>query len=479
MDGRADRHRGVEASSGRVLVVDDDEVLRRELAAALEISGLRTLEAADADGALAALAVNADVVVVLTDIRMPGRSGIALAGDLLEAQRGQHAVEVVLMSGHAGLDEALGAVRSGAFDLLRKPFRLAECTSVIGRAMARAHERRRAALATEQSRLEREALWRAAPVGLGRIGPDLRLSGANPILSEMLGISDGADIASLWEREARLRDAIAPALERVLAGKLGDPPTCLSVSLAQAAQNESVAGPRELDLRLYPVPDGEDPCRVGAVGLACLDVTAVAALLRELEHRVKNAFAIFLGLVHGAARHAAGRDVATVTADLAGRVMALSRAHDLIRPAIGGVPAIAAAEGCTMRALAETVLAPVAGLSPDGRITLSGPTVTIAPTAAAGLALVLHELVTNALKHGALSTPAGRLDLAWTTCERGLELDWRETGGPPVAGPPTHTGFGLRLLGRSNASTPGLHTAFDWSRPAGLQAHIMVPLETA
>jgi DNA-binding NtrC family response regulator len=126
MDGLVERPGSLGTISGYVLVVDDDAALRREVASALKMTGLNTVEAFDADAALAAITLNPDIAVVLTDIRMPGRSGIALAEQMIAAQPGQRAVEVVLMSGLAGFDEALGAVRAGAFDLLRKPFCLAE-----------------------------------------------------------------------------------------------------------------------------------------------------------------------------------------------------------------------------------------------------------------------------------------------------------------------------------------------------------------
>jgi two-component sensor histidine kinase len=442
---------------------------------ALQVSGFQVLDVAEAEAALTAVALNPDITVVLTDIRMPGRSGIALAQQLLTMQLDQRAVEVVLMSGHAGFDEALSAMRAGAFDLLRKPLRVAEIAAATHRARARARARRSAALAAEQARLDREALMLAAPVGLGRIGCDLRLSSANPVLAGMLGIPDGSHIADFWGQAPGLRQVLEPSLELILTGEVGQPPTCLRFELPNRL-GAGLAGQRVLDLRLYPVPDGEDPSRVGAVGLACLDVTAEAALLRELDHRVKNAFAVFQGLLHGAARHAVGRDVATVAAELTDRIMALSHAHDLVRPAVCGLPGIVAPQGTTMRTLAETVLAGFSGADEAASITFRGPEVAISPGAAPTLALLLHELATNALKHGALSAPVGRVDLAWATTDDVLTLDWREAGGPAVAGPPARAGFGMRLLSQFNPSGARLRTALDWSSSSGLQASISLPL---
>ncbi|WP_203075685.1 sensor histidine kinase [Falsiroseomonas ponticola] len=477
MDSLIDRRRSRETPASRVLVVDDDATLRSQVASALKVTGFRTVEAADADGALTALAVNPDIAVVLSDIRMPGRSGIALAEELRIGQPGQRAVEVVLMSGHACFGEAVDAMRAGAFDLLRKPFRLAEIANVVSRAMARARARRQAARATEQARLEREALCLAAPVGLGRIGHDLRLAGANPVLTEMLGIAESANIADLWAQAPELRQELEPAVARILAGEAGQPAACLRIELPLRS-GAGMACARVVDVRLYPVPDGTDASRVDAVGLACLDVTAETALLRELDHRVKNAFAVFLGLAHGAARHAADRNATDVVGELTGRVMALSRAHDLVKPAVGGRLEIAKVEVTTVRTLAEAVLAPFSG-GGDARIALQGPDVALGPRAVSGLALVLHELVTNALKHGALSAPAGRVGLAWAAAADTLMLDWSETDGPPIEGPPARSGFGLRLLGQPNRGGMRLRTALDWSHPAGLQARICLSCASA
>lgn len=124
--------------------------------------------------------------------------------------------------------------------------------------------------------------------------------------------------------------------------------------------------------------------------------------------------------------------------------------------------------------LARAVLAPFD--DSGGRIALQGPEVPLGFRATPGLALVLHELATNALKHGALSAPAGWVELAWATDADSLTLGWREEGGPPVTGPPARPGFGLRLLGQPNSGGVRLRTVLDWSSPSGLQASITLAL---
>ena len=133
-----------------VLVVEDHEMLRGELAAALEVSGFQVTAVAGADAALHALATHPEITVVLTDVRMPGRSGLALAREVLAGQSARSAVEVVLLSGHAAPEEAVAALRAGTVEFLRKPARLADITAVVVRAMRRAQARRGQARAAEQ-----------------------------------------------------------------------------------------------------------------------------------------------------------------------------------------------------------------------------------------------------------------------------------------------------------------------------------------
>ena len=79
------------------------------------------------------------------------------------------------------------------------------------------------------------------------------------------------------------------------------------------------------------------------------------------------------------------------------------------------------------------------------RISLHGSDVLLPPTLALVMTLLVHELATNAVKHGALSSPAGKLSICWSRLIRNVSIEWRESGGPTV-GSPSHRGFGSRLL---------------------------------
>jgi PAS domain S-box-containing protein len=161
------------------------------------------------------------------------------------------------------------------------------------------------------------------------------------------------------------------------------------------------------------------------------------ALMSVLNHRVKNTLATVQALASQTIR---GRGIKRdVRAKFVERLFALSRAHDLLTRE--------GWDSADLLSVIEEVLAPY-----HGRIELYGNTMRISPKATVALSMVLHELAANAARHGALSALAGKVTLGWTieTGKRGatMILNWRESGGPPVA-EPERRGFGLRLVERS------------------------------
>ena len=113
-------------------------------------------------------------------------------------------------------------------------------------------------------------------------------------------------------------------------------------------------------------------------------------------------------------------------------------------------------------------------------MSLDGPAVPLAASAAQPFAMALHELATNSAKHGALSVPGGAVGLRWRagrrTGEDGfLRLRWTETGGPPVAGPPERRGFGSRVVEATVRGQLGGTVERRWER-SGLVVEVAVPL---
>ena len=179
-------------------------------------------------------------------------------------------------------------------------------------------------------------------------------------------------------------------------------------------------------------------------------------LAGEMSHRVKNLLAIAAGLTQITSRSALTID--EMSSALIGRLTALGRAHDLVRP-LPGHQGTAALLGDVFAVL----LAPYDDTGAfAGRIRVSVPRMGVGETTARTLALVIHELATNSLKHGALSCEAGTLDISSTTDEQDVVVIWAESGGPVLDKAPEMIGFGSRLLARSIADQLDGEISYDW-----------------
>src|SRR4051812_34022095 len=172
-------------------------------------------------------------------------------------------------------------------------------------------------------------------------------------------------------------------------------------------------------------------------------------LAGEMSHRVKNLLAIASGLTAITSRSTTTS--VEMAKELTQRLSALGRAHDLIRP-IPGHEGRAALLGDLLTVL----LAPYDDMGAfSGRIRVAVPRMGIGEEAATTLALVVHELATNSLKHGALSAEAGTLDVACAPPDNEVVIVWTERGGPPVSAPQGAGGFGSKLITRSMSQLGG------------------------
>jgi len=186
-------------------------------------------------------------------------------------------------------------------------------------------------------------------------------------------------------------------------------------------------------------------------------------MIRELRHRSGNLFSQLLALFSQTAKNS--RSVADLVVKYEARVLALANAHRLITE--GGW------KSTSLNELLNTLLGPFVD-----RISFSGPNVFLEPDPTFGLSMAVHELATNASKHGSLSTPNGRVEVTWsvTRTQLGLTLvlDWKETRGPA----PKRTrrpGFGSRLIGMviERQLNGQVQQTFG---PHGLNARLTVPL---
>jgi PAS domain S-box-containing protein len=179
-------------------------------------------------------------------------------------------------------------------------------------------------------------------------------------------------------------------------------------------------------------------------------------LTRELEHRVKNAFAVVQSVAMMTLRNHCPRDVWKQFED---RLAALSHGQRLLTEKQW--------QSADLADIARQVFEPFA-TDDHSNIRIDGPSIAIEGSQVASIALVLHELATNAVKHGALSVENGHVDIKWGYRDHNTIIEWKEHGGPTVI-PPTQTGFGSALiqsLGK-NPTTDGIDYRAD-----GLYCHL-------
>lgn len=189
-------------------------------------------------------------------------------------------------------------------------------------------------------------------------------------------------------------------------------------------------------------------------------------LLRELNHRVKNTLAMIQSLARQTVRRSPNPQDFIET--FSGRLRTLAEAHVLLSDRDWS--------GIGLVELIHAQIAPY--LVGDGsQLVLEGTDLQLPPDHALGLGLILHELCSNAVKHGALRHPQGKVHLAWALAPSRpgrLELSWTESGGPPVAAPEV-TGFGSQLIRRSLDKIVDSHVTLEFPR-SGVEARIELPL---
>ncbi|MCT8000882.1 PAS domain-containing protein [Sphingomonas sanguinis] len=191
---------------------------------------------------------------------------------------------------------------------------------------------------------------------------------------------------------------------------------------------------------------------------------------QELSHRIKNIFAVISGLIAFAARSHPG--FGAIASDLRDRITALGRAHDFVRP--HSPQSQPKARQDSLHGLLGDLFEPYRG-DTEARIRLDGDDVPVDDRSATPLALLFHELATNASKYGALSVMTGHVVLTVTRRDDMVTLCWQEHDGPALDAAPTRIGFGSQLVELSAVRQLGGTVGRDW-RAEGLVVTIEVPL---
>jgi len=219
-------------------------------------------------------------------------------------------------------------------------------------------------------------------------------------------------------------------------------------------------------LTVSPVKNGQGKI-VGASKIA-RDITVrkrneeqIALLAREAEHRAKNV----LATVQATVQLTQADTPEALKQAIAGRIQALANVHRLFIQSRW--------MGADLHSVVSQELSPYCQEG-DARARIDGPSLLLEPNSAQTIAVTLHELATNAAKYGALSVPAGRIQVEWSRAADGrIVLRWIETGGPPVK-PLTRRGFGMRVMESMIRGQLKGKMRFDWGAE-GLVCEIALP----
>lgn len=189
---------------------------------------------------------------------------------------------------------------------------------------------------------------------------------------------------------------------------------------------------------------------------------AQEVLTREMSHRVKNLFALTASMIRMSDR--TSNSQGELAEKLTGRVLALADANALVRRQFGG-----GADGVGLEELVVRILRPHEHM----RSIIRGPALPVGERATNNIALIFHELATNAAKYGALSSESGTVQVTWMIAGQDALVVWQESGGPPAT-PPVSQGYGSRLVAATVAGLGG-KLDHDWA-PQGLKAEMRFPL---
>jgi two-component sensor histidine kinase/integral membrane sensor domain MASE1 len=255
-----------------------------------------------------------------------------------------------------------------------------------------------------------------------------------PFLTERARTVLGLEGSRLADDAGQLLDRLEPADRQRLLAHLSVGTAEVRPFQIELAYRHPGSGDRWLELLAAPAAGPT----AGALWHGYVhDVTGRRTMTEELSHRTRNLLTVVQSVAYHTARHT---DAESFADALNERMAGLLRRHDLLDSREW--------QGVTMDDLLRSQLSHLADLL-DDRIRLDGPDVMLKPAAAQILGMAVHELATNAMKHGALAGPHGSVRLGWrvsqTSDPAAVRLTWKETGGPPT-GAPTRKGFGHKVI---------------------------------
>lgn len=424
----------------KVLAVDDVSENLIALKALLQQQGLELLTAKSGMEALELLLVH-DIALALLDVQMPGMDGFELA-ELMRGTERTRRVPIIFLTAVA-TDERrrFRGYETGAVDYLLKPVDPQIVRNKVEIFVELARQRQEIALQRDRhaGALARLKAHRDnSPLAIVEFDAEQRVIAWSAGAERMFGWR-AAEVLGLRLSEIEWLDLEHAAGFRAMIDGMIAGDTTRDKAVVRMRTAEGVT----LDCECYGSALLGPDHRLLSVNTQILNITdrvraeeTQRLLIGELNHRVKNTLASVQAIATQTLRHSSGPSEFAPT--FIGRIHALARAHSLLSSTTW--------QGASLQ---ELVVGQVqTGTVDEGRFATQGADLDLAPEPALHLALVLHELVTNAHKYGALSVPEGRVSLEWQVRDAMLELDWRESGGP-AAPPPTRRGFGTALIERS------------------------------
>jgi len=466
-----------------VLLVDDQPAKLLANEEILRGIGENVIKASSAREALEFLLKN-EVAVVLIDVCMPELDGFQLAAMIRDHPRFQRTAIIFISAIQVADVDRVRGYEMGAVDYVPVPVVpavLRAKVKVFAELYRKTRELERLNAELERRVTERTAELEASNMRLHESERQLRL--ATEAAEIGLWDVDTVKETLFWPPRVKAMFGISPevpvSMADFYAGLHPEDREFTSAAYAAACDPEKRAL-YDVEYRTVGKEDGvvrwvaakgrgifdaNGQC-VRVIGTA-LDITKRKEaeqrqdlLAREVDHRARNALAVVQSIV----RLTRARNVSDYVAAVDGRIKALARAHTLLSDARW--------DSADLRALVTEELAPYRANEGD-KVEITGPDVALPPHVAQGLALALHELATNAAKHGALSSLAGKVSVSWQVLADGLILQWIESGGPQI-GPPAARSFGLKVIRTSIENQLGGSAVFDWERH-GMRCCLSIP----
>lgn len=462
-----------------ILLVDDEHMNLTVLETILDDPSYRLVKADSADQALLAL-LTEEFALLILDIRMPGATGIELA-HMIKQRKKTADIPIIFLTAYYNEDEhVLAGYGVGAVDYLHKPINAEILRSKVG-VFTQLYRMQRELKASNEN-LERRVLARTrelrasasllkattdnASVGLASVDLARCYVFANPAYCRIFGLVDDVVRKPLGEvHSTTVMEQTRSFLDRAYVGER----TTYELSAGPPIGKTGNAG-------FYSVvfePERDSDGNIMGVVIVVFDITErkkseehVQLLLREVNHRSKN----MLSVVSAIARQTKAPSREEYVKRFSERIHALAASHDLL-----------SSKQWQAIAMTELVNAQLAhfGSLIGTRVTIDGPAVGLSATGAQFLGMVVHELATNAAKHGALSDQLGRVSLSWDIVRMAtanwFKVTWIESDGPPVV-PPSQRGYGSTVIKTMAELSLDGCVALDFA-PSGLVWRLECPIE--